>query len=252
MRLDAVRLARNALGAASIVPAVAGGVALAIWKRDRDLAVNFITTSWSDAALVATGVELDVEGCERLRSKRPALFVYNHVNAIDLLIATKLIERDFTLVVNTALARNPVVLGLGKLLDVVLVDPEDKASVTAAKKRAAEALQRGRSLVVSSDSKKWPFRIAMGAGLPIVRVVIGNSGDVTSDDGYLLQPGTVHVRILRPLKTKKWRRRELPSRIRKVRRSFVKPMPLAPVYSFGDGLASSSRSTRRSSLPVSL
>jgi putative phosphoserine phosphatase/1-acylglycerol-3-phosphate O-acyltransferase len=251
MRLDAVRLARNALGAASLLPAVAGGVALGIWKRDRNLAVNFITTAWSDAALLATGVEFDVEGGQRLRSKRPALFVFNHGNALDLLIITKLVEQSFTLVVNTELAHSSVVTGLGKLLDIVLVDPKDKESVSVAKKRATEAVRRGRSLVIASDSKKWPFRIAMAAGLPVLRVVIDNSADVLSNDGYLLQPGTVHVRVMRPLNTKKWKRKEVAGRIRKLRRSFVKPRKLAPVYSFGES-ASSSRSTRRSSLPVSL
>jgi putative phosphoserine phosphatase/1-acylglycerol-3-phosphate O-acyltransferase len=44
----------------------------------------------------------------------------------------------------------------------------------------------------------------MQAGVPIVPIVIHNSGDVQPKGDLLFHPGTVHVDVLPPVDTSKW------------------------------------------------
>ena len=52
--------------------------------------------------------------------------------------------------------------------------------------------------------KKGAFHLAMQAGVPIVPIVIHNSGDVQPKGDLLFHPGTVHVDVLPPVDTSKW------------------------------------------------
>jgi len=52
--------------------------------------------------------------------------------------------------------------------------------------------------------KKGAFHLAMQAGVPIVPIVIHNSGDVQPKGDLLFHPGTVHVDVLPPVDTSNW------------------------------------------------
>ena len=53
--------------------------------------------------------------------------------------------------------------------------------------------------------KKGAFHIAMQAGVPVVPIVIRNAGELMWRNSFWLRPGTVDVRVLKPIPTHKWK-----------------------------------------------
>ena len=78
---------RTAAGVASMVPIAAGAVGLGLLTRNRRTGVNFFTSTFGRTLLTATGVNLNVLGKENLTAQRPAVFIFNHRNQVDPVIA---------------------------------------------------------------------------------------------------------------------------------------------------------------------
>src|SRR5439155_895599 len=78
------------------------------WSR-RDM-VNLAITTWGEFGTALAGVRLQVRGEEHLWSHRPAVFVFNHQSAIDMLLLCKLLRRDFVGVAKHGLVIRPATI----------------------------------------------------------------------------------------------------------------------------------------------
>ncbi|MGV0802679.1 1-acyl-sn-glycerol-3-phosphate acyltransferase, partial [Mycolicibacterium elephantis] len=87
---------RTAAGIASMVPIAAGAVGLGLLTRSKRTGVNFFTSTFGRALMTAIGVNINVLGKENLTAQRPAVFIFNHRNQADPLIAGRLVDTDFT------------------------------------------------------------------------------------------------------------------------------------------------------------
>jgi putative phosphoserine phosphatase/1-acylglycerol-3-phosphate O-acyltransferase len=70
--------------------------------------------------------------------------------------------------------------------------------------------------------KKGAFHLAIQAGVPIVPVVIHNSGDVQPKTEFAMRPATVHVDVLPPVDTSRWRAATVDRHVRAVRNMFLR------------------------------
>ena len=95
-----------------------------------------------------------------------------------------------------------------------------------------DALGRGFSIAIApegtrspttrlGDFRKGAFHIAMQAGVPIVPIVIRNSGDVMPKGSAIYHPATVEVDVLPPVDTSEWRVENIDSHIEQVRDMFL-------------------------------
>ena len=87
---------RTVAGVASMVPIAAGAIGLGLLTRNRRTGVNFFTSTFGRTLLTATGVNLNVLGKENLTAQRPAVFIFNHRNQVDPIIAGRLVSDNFT------------------------------------------------------------------------------------------------------------------------------------------------------------
>jgi 1-acyl-sn-glycerol-3-phosphate acyltransferase len=78
--------------------------------------------------------------------------------------------------------------------------------------------------------------------VPLVPIVIRNSGEVMWARSNVVQPGTVQVRVLPPVSTRGWSVEELDARVAEVRQMFVDtlaswslPKPESPRPGWGGG-----------------
>ena len=170
---------RTVAGVASMVPIAAGAIGLGLLTRNRRTGVNFFTSTFGRALLTATGVNLNVLGKENLTAQRPAVFIFNHRNQVDPMIAGRLVSDNFTSVGKKELENDPIVGTMGKIMDAAFIDRDDPQKAIEGLKKVEELARKGLSILIAPEGtrldttevgpfKKGPFRIAMSAGIPIV------------------------------------------------------------------------------------
>ena len=227
-----VGVVRNLLGVAALAPATAAGIVVGLVTHERRTGVDFMLVRWVDTLFALSGVKLRVQGREHAWARRPAVFVFNHRNYFDVLMAGRIIERNFTAVAKKELLSNPLIAGLGKLVDAVFLDRDDPNAAIDALQPVQEAVRNGISLLIAPEGtrsptrevgpfKKGAFRIAMAAGVPIVPVVIRNADDVGPRDATFMRPATVDICVLPPITTDGWTLDCLDDEIAAVRQLFV-------------------------------
>ncbi len=199
---SAGEVARSLLVYGSLAPAAWAGLGAGLLNRSRREGVNVATGIWGDLATSLAGVDLRVEGEEHLWSHRPAVFIFNHQSAIDMLLIIKLLRRDVTGIAKKELRSNPIFGPLFSAGGVVFVDRADTKKAIEAMKPAVEALRQGQSLAIAPEGtrsptprlggfKKGAFHIAMQAGVPIVPIVFRNALDALPKHAFVVRQATI-------------------------------------------------------------
>jgi putative phosphoserine phosphatase/1-acylglycerol-3-phosphate O-acyltransferase len=244
---------RTAAAVVALSATVGVSAGLGLLLRSRRRAANLAISVGSDLVLALTGVKLEVEGAEHLDAHRPAVFIFNHQSGIDPFVLGALLRRDVTAVAKKQLAWDPRVAPMGYLVDVAYVDRGNTAQAKEALAPAVERLKRGISVAMAPEGtrsrtprlgrfKKGAFHLALQAGVPLVPIVVRNSGEVLWAGSNVVQPGTVQVRVLPPVSTQGWRVEDLDAHVAEVRQMFVDtlanwslPKPESPRPARGGG-----------------
>ncbi|MGV0794170.1 HAD-IB family hydrolase [Mycolicibacterium sp. XJ1819] len=223
---------RTAAGIATMMPIAAGAIGLGLLTRNKRTGVNFFTSTFGRTLLGTVGIDLNVLGRENLTKQRPAVFIFNHRNQADPLIAGRLIETDFTSVGKKELENDPVVGTLGKVLDAAFIDRDDPQKAVEGLKKVEELARKGLSILIAPEGtrldttevgpfKKGPFRIAMSVGIPVVPIVIRNAEVVAARDSSTFNPGVVDVVVYPPIPVDDWTHDNLSERIAEVRQLYL-------------------------------
>ena len=229
---DVNSLVRTLAGVGVGVPLGGIGLGIGLIRRNKWAGINFVYEHWLDAVLQAGGVRLNVIGEENAWKQRPAVFLVNHRNSFDGLIAMRIVRKNFTAVAKGEIGKNPLFGAVGRLLDVAWVDRENTDAAIAALQSSEDLARKGLSVLIAPEGtrtdtkevagfKKGAFRIAMAAGLPIVPIVIRNAESLAGRSGIALHPGVIDVAVLEPISVDDWQLDELPKRIEEVRQLYV-------------------------------
>lgn len=219
--------AATALGASVLLGAGAG-----LLNRNRQEGANLGIGIGCDLALALADVTLNVTGVHNLWSARPAVFMFNHQSALDILVVGDLLRRDATGVAKKELAHDPRFAPFGRLVDVVYIDRVHTQRAKEALEPAVSKLRRGISIAIAPEGtrsptpvpgpfKKGGFHIAVQAGVPIVPIVARNTGELMRCTAFLLYPGTVDVAVLEPIPTSGWNEDDLNDHVAAVRQRFL-------------------------------
>lgn len=231
---------RSLLVPASLVGSFLAG--LPIWaltgsKRD---ALNFSVSVFADTASALIGLNLKIKGEHHLWSHRPAVFIFNHQSNVDMVIIARLLRRDITGVGKREIRDMPVIGRVMEAAGVVLIDRKNSASAIEAMTPLVDAMRvEGKSVCLSpegtraptiklSEFKKGAFHLAMQAGVPIVPIVIQNSGDVQPKGDILYHPGTVEVEVLPPVDTSEWSADTIDKHVSDVRAMYLRVLGQDP------------------------
>ena len=223
---------RTAAGIASMMPIAAGAIGVGLLARNRRTGVNFFTSLYGRTLLNTIGINLQVLGKENLTAQRPAVFIFNHRNQADPLIAGRLVSDNFTSVGKKELENDPIVGTMGKIMDAAFIDRDDPAKAVEGLKKVEDLARKGLSILIAPEGtrldttevgefKKGPFRIAMSAGIPIVPIVIRNAEVIAARDSSTFNPGTVDVVVYPPIPIDDWTHENLPERIAEVRQLYL-------------------------------
>jgi putative phosphoserine phosphatase/1-acylglycerol-3-phosphate O-acyltransferase len=230
---------RTVAGIASLVPVAAGALGVGLLTRNRRTGVNFFTSQWSRAVMAAVGIDLNVLGTENLTAHRPAVFIFNHRNQADPLIAGRLVSDNFTSVGKKELETDPIMGTIGKVMDAAFIDREDPKAAVESLRKIEELARKGLSVLIAPEGtrldttevgpfKKGPFRIAMGTGIPIVPIVIRNAEVIAERNSSTFNPGTVDVAVFPPIPVDDWTTENLDERIAEVRQLYLDTLKAWP------------------------
>jgi len=208
------------------------GVACGALTGDRRLGLNAGIELAAALALASAGVKLDVVGEENLQKARPAVFVANHQSTLDAVVLAGLLRHDFTVVTKKEARLDPRMMIIGRLLDPVWIDRSDPDRARASMDGAVERLRGGQSILVLPEGTRMPtptlgrfkkgaFHIAREAGVPIVPIVLRNTGELAWRRSLFVNPGTVDVAVLDPIPTGDWPADGLDQRIAGIRDLFA-------------------------------
>src|SRR5215472_8178189 len=236
-------IARTAGGLAGVLGGFTAGMLLGAATGSRRDAVDLGTTLAGEVGSALAGVRLDVHGGEHLAA-RPAVFLFNHQSQLDVLILAKLLRGGFTGVAKKELANNPGFGLMFRLADVAFVDRQDNAQAREALDSAVQKLHDGISLVIAPEGtrsatpalgpfKKGAFHVAMQAGVPIVPIVIRNSGELMWRGAATIHAGTVQIAVLPPIATEGWDVAGLDEHIREVRGQYLATLANWPGHGSG-------------------
>ena len=223
---------RTVAAIASLVPAAAGAIGVGLLARNRRTGVNFFTSTWSRLLMTVIGIDLNVIGEENLTAARPAVFLFNHRNQADPLIAGRLISDNFTSVGKKELEKDPLMGTVGKVMDAAFIDRDDPKAAIEGLRKVEELAQKGLSVLIAPEGtrldttevgefKKGPFRIAMAAGIPVVPIVIRNAEVIAERDSSTFNAGSVDVAVFPPIPTDDWTTDNLSDRIAEVRQLYL-------------------------------
>ena len=226
------RQLRTLAGFGSLFPVAAGAVGIGMLTRSRRRGVNFFTSTFSQMLLATTGVQLNVIGQENLTTQRPAVFIFNHRNQVDPVIAGALVRDNWTAVGKKELAKDPIMGTIGKAMDAAFIDRDDPVAAVESLHQIEELARKGLSVVMAPEGtrvdttevgpfKKGAFRIAMTVGIPIVPIVIRNAEIVAARNSTTINPGTVDVAVFPPISVRDWTLESLPEHIAEVRQLYL-------------------------------
>ncbi len=226
-----VEIARTAMLAGSLIPAVAAGVASGAMNLSWQDGINTMTAMVGDLGTSLAGIELVVKGEENLWAQRPAVFIFNHQSSADLFIGAKLLRKDIRAIAKQELRFTPI----GPMLmaaGVVFIDRKNRNKAIEAMKPAVEALQNGMSIAIAPEGtrsydydlgkfKKGAFHLAMQARVPIVPMIIRNAHDVMPRGSSLVRSRAVEVIVLPPISTDDWKVETIDEHVSAVRALFL-------------------------------
>jgi putative phosphoserine phosphatase/1-acylglycerol-3-phosphate O-acyltransferase len=223
---------RTVAGISSMVPIAAGALGIGLLTRNRRTGVNFFTSMFGRTLLDTIGINLQVLGQENLTAQRPAVFIFNHRNQADPLIAGRLVSDNFTSVGKKELENDPIIGTIGRIMDAAFIDREDPAKAVEGLKKVEDLARKGLSILIAPEGtrldttevgefKKGPFRIAMSVGIPIVPIVIRNAEVIAARDSSTFNPGTVDIVVYPPIPVDDWTHDNLSERIAEVRQLYM-------------------------------
>lgn len=226
---------RTALAIGSVVPGLLAGAVPGVLNWSRRTAVNVTAAAWGELGTALAGIELLVRGEEHLWSHRPAVFIFNHQSAVDMLLLCKLLRRDIVGVAKREARRNLLFGPILAFADTVFIDRFDRQRAIAALAPAVDTLRAGTSIVIAPEGtrsltprpgpfKKGAFHIAMAARAPLVPIVFRNALDALPKHGLVIRPTTVEVVVHPPIPTDDWEAEELDDRIEAVRQLFIETL----------------------------
>ena len=225
-------IARTLLAFGSAVPFLAASLPIRALGGSPREAMNFSISSWANLATIVARLKIILEGEENLWSHRPAVFLFNHRSAVDMLITAKVMRQDIVGVAKQEIQRQPLMGPALAYAGTVFIDREHMRDPAAALKPAVDALQEGRSVVIAPEGtrsrdgrlgrfKKGAFHIARQAGVPIVPIVIHNAVDALPNKSLVIRPAEVKVTVLKPIPTTGWTLRDVAPQSRRIRDMFL-------------------------------
>jgi len=226
---------RSLLVYGTALPLLAAGLPIRALGASQREATNISLSAWTSVAAAIARLKLLVGGEEHLWSDRPAVFIFNHQSAVDVLITARLLREDVIGVAKKEI-KHQLPMGIAfTYTGTVFIDREHVGDPRLALKPAVDALRSGRSVVIAPEGtrsrdgtlgafKLGAFHMARQAGVPVVPIVIHNAQDALPYKGVVVHPAEVKVTVLPPQHTGSWTLADVEPQAQRIRGLFLEAL----------------------------
>lgn len=199
------------------------------WATADALAAKHVP-HWAGRLLKLAGVTVTVEGLENIPKGRPCVFAGNHRSYYDIPLLLASLDKPHGILAKEELEKIPLLNRWMKLLGCVFVQRDDLRASVRALNDATAIVESGKSFVIfpegtrykgeeggAGEFKAGAFRIAVKTGAPVVPVAITGARALFENNGNLCHPGSVHIKVLPPIRTagmSKAEQKQLPDAVR--------------------------------------
>jgi 1-acyl-sn-glycerol-3-phosphate acyltransferase len=187
-------------------------IAMVVSVFSSETALAMARLIWVRPVLWMVGVRLQLEPMPDLDWKRPYLFAMNHQSTLDIPVVVAALPVQPRFVSKQSMARVPFFGWYMRRTGMVFVDRSNRTRAIESLRLAGERIRAGASIFIFPEGtrsherkilpfKKGPFALALEAGVPIVPVVIEGTGEALPANAWTARPGTVRVKVGRPIST---------------------------------------------------
>ena len=189
-----------------------------VLQRGADSVQN-LAAWWARSICRAGGVAVMVTGTGMLDPGKPYIFAVNHQSQVDIFVLQGFLGVDFRWLAKKELFRVPIWGPAMRRAGYIPIDRSHGRQAIKSLEEAAKKIAAGTSVVIfpegtrSKDGKLHDFKagamvLAIKSGVPIVPVAILGTYEILPKGKLLLSPGSVQIRVGRPIETKKFNSRE--------------------------------------------
>ncbi len=175
-----------------------GSLVASLFDRDGRIQHGFART-WSKMNLATLGCPIHVLDPEKLNVGGPAVYIVNHLSALDIPALYAALPFQFRIMAKKELFRYPVLGWHLKRSGQIPIDRDNARSSLKSLMSASDALKRGMSLVVfpeggrSADGRLQPFLggsfyVAIKAQAPIVPMALIGSFEALPMNSFHIRP----------------------------------------------------------------
>jgi len=195
---------------ATIVMATAA-IVVALFSRDGN-APHLVARAWARSILFVSGIRVRVNGLENLNVGGSCILMPNHQSNFDIPVLLGCLPVQFRWLAKAELFKIPI-FGRGmRGCGYISIDRSNRKSAFQSLAEAAIKIRNGVSVLIfpegtrSWDGKILPFKkggfvLSVDAGVPIVPIVIFNTGSIMPKGKLRIRTRSVRMDILAPIPT---------------------------------------------------
>lgn len=168
---------------------------------------------WMGYYLNLAGMKIRTIGAEKIRRDRPVVFISNHLSHLDICACMKHLPVRLHFIAKKELLRVPIFGWALVPLGMYMIDRSttDKA-YESIKKAARNVREKNECVLIYPEGgisrtgkiqpfKKGAFTLAIEAGVPIVPLLMKNTGALFSVPRMECRPGSAEIHVLDPIPT---------------------------------------------------
>jgi 1-acyl-sn-glycerol-3-phosphate acyltransferase len=151
-------------------------------------------------------VKLKVTGLENLDTKKPCIYVSNHVSHLDVVAIARAIPLGLFYIGKKELKKIPILGQYMYLIGHIFIDRKNREKAMQSMRKAAALINKGKNVITFPEGtrsrdgktalfKRGTFIIAKEGGIDIQPLAVANADKILPRDSFIIRPGTIEVRI---------------------------------------------------------
>ncbi len=192
-------------------------IIVAIFSRDGNLP-HLVARAWARSILFVSGIQVHVNGLENLNVGGSCILMPNHQSNFDIPVLLGCLPVQFRWLAKAELFKIPI-FGRGmRGCGYISIDRSNRKSAFQSLTEAAAKIRNGVSVLIFPEGtrswdgnilpfKKGGFVLSVDAGVPIVPIIIFNTGSIMPKGKLFIRTQSVRMDILTPIPTSGYTRK---------------------------------------------